>query len=384
MLALLGASPEDADGDRRGRTASPSPTTTRPARSCCPATRDALDERRRPAARARACARSRSASPARSTRRRWQPAVAPFRAALARGRPSSEPAHPRLLVRDGARRSPTCAPELAAALTRRCAGARRSTALHDAGASASSTSARAGCSPSSPSATSPAPRRDHRPEARMRSATLPATWLGRRPRRRAPADCAPPRAAAIAGLGHALPRPSSCPTAPIAERIGVDDAWIVQAHRHPRAPPPRPTTSASTDLAIAAGRRALADAGVDAARRRPRARRDDEPADELTPERGAARRPRARRRARRRDRRRRRLHRLARRACSSAPARSRPAAPSRVLLIGAEILTRLHRPRRPPDRRAVRRRRRRRRARPGGDGGDRPGRARAPTARGAR
>ena len=70
---------------------------------------------------------------------------------------------------------------------------------------------------------------------------------------------------------------------------------------------------------------------------------------------------------------------------SGARARRRPdrerAAPSTVLVIGAELLSRLHRPRRPRHRRAVRRRRRRgrawprRRRRP-----DRPGRARLPTA----
>ena len=149
------------------------------------------------------------------------------------------------------------------------------------------------------------------------------------------------------------------PNGPIAERLGVDDAWIVKrtgirsrrargrrrAPRRPRRRSPRARRSR--------------DAGVDAARRRPRPRRDDEPG-RADAERRAARRARARRRARRRDRRRRRLHRLAVGARSSPPARSRPAAPSACCVIGAEILTRLDRLRRPQDRRAVRRRRRRR------------------------
>ena len=69
-------------------------------------------------------------------------------------------------------------------------------------------------------------------------------------------------------------RPRSCPTAPIAERIGVDDDWIVsrtgiQSRR--RAPP----TSALADLA---GSPAAARSATPAStrRRRPRARGDDD------------------------------------------------------------------------------------------------------------
>ena len=51
----------------------PSPTTTRPARSCSPATRDAARRARRRARAARASRRWCSTSPAPSTRRRWPP-----------------------------------------------------------------------------------------------------------------------------------------------------------------------------------------------------------------------------------------------------------------------------------------------------------------------
>ena len=45
---------------------------------------------------------------------------------------------------------------------------------------------------------------------------------------------------------------ASSPTAPIAERIGVDADWIVRRTGHPRAPLRRARTSAPTDLALAA------------------------------------------------------------------------------------------------------------------------------------
>ena len=69
--------------------------------------------------------------------------------------------------------------------------------------------------------------------------------------------------------------PEVVPNGPIAERIGVDDEWIVKRtgikSRRRALPDER-----LTDYATFAGRRALGDAGVDAARRRPRARRDDD------------------------------------------------------------------------------------------------------------
>jgi 3-oxoacyl-[acyl-carrier-protein] synthase III len=78
---------------------------------------------------------------------------------------------------------------------------------------------------------------------------------GRRP--------APPRSASVLGLGHFLPA-EVVPNGPIAERIGVDDAWIVKRtgiHARRRAAPGERTS----DLATYAGRRALQDAGVEAA-----------------------------------------------------------------------------------------------------------------------
>ena len=63
------------------------------------------------------------------------------------------------------------------------------------------------------------------------------------------------------GLGHHVP-PEVVPNGPIAERIGVDDAWIVKRtgikSRRRALPDER-----MTDYATFAGRRALADAGVD-------------------------------------------------------------------------------------------------------------------------
>ena len=143
----------------------------------------------------------------------------------------------------------------------------------------------------------------------------------------------------ILGLGHYLP-PEVVPNGPIAERIGVDDAWIVKRtgiHARRRAR----RTSALSDLAAFAGRRAL--------QRRRRRPADLDlvlvatmTADEITPERRAAGRPRARRRARRRR------STSAPPAPASSPALapgrrrwSRPAAPSACCVIGAESLTRL-------------------------------------------
>jgi 3-oxoacyl-[acyl-carrier-protein] synthase-3 len=73
---------------------------------------------------------------------------------------------------------------------------------------------------------------------------------------------APPRTASILGLGHHVP-PEVVPNGPIAERIGVDDAWIVKRtgirSRRRAADDER-----LSDLATFAARKALADAGVEA------------------------------------------------------------------------------------------------------------------------
>jgi 3-oxoacyl-[acyl-carrier-protein] synthase-3 len=72
---------------------------------------------------------------------------------------------------------------------------------------------------------------------------------------------APARTSRILGLGHHVP-PEVVPNGPIAERIGVDDAWIVKRtgikSRRRALPDER-----LTDYATFAGRRALTDAGVD-------------------------------------------------------------------------------------------------------------------------
>jgi 3-oxoacyl-[acyl-carrier-protein] synthase III len=71
----------------------------------------------------------------------------------------------------------------------------------------------------------------------------------------------PARTSRITGLGHHVP-PEVVPNGPIAERIGVDDAWIVKRtgikSRRRALPDER-----LTDYAVFAGRRALSDAGVD-------------------------------------------------------------------------------------------------------------------------
>jgi 3-oxoacyl-[acyl-carrier-protein] synthase-3 len=74
---------------------------------------------------------------------------------------------------------------------------------------------------------------------------------------------APPRTATILGLGHYLPT-EIVPNGHIAERIGVDDQWIVkrtgiQARRRAAA------NEGTTDMAVFAARRALQDAGTNAA-----------------------------------------------------------------------------------------------------------------------
>jgi 3-oxoacyl-[acyl-carrier-protein] synthase-3 len=71
---------------------------------------------------------------------------------------------------------------------------------------------------------------------------------------------APPRTARIVGLGHKLPE-RVVPNGPIAERIGVDSDWITRRTgiRERRYAAPDETTA---DLAVAAARRALSDAGL--------------------------------------------------------------------------------------------------------------------------
>jgi 3-oxoacyl-[acyl-carrier-protein] synthase III len=73
---------------------------------------------------------------------------------------------------------------------------------------------------------------------------------------------APARTARIVGLGHKLPD-RVVPNGPIAERIGVDSEWIVRRtgirERRYAAPDER-----TADLALASARRALSDAGLKA------------------------------------------------------------------------------------------------------------------------
>jgi 3-oxoacyl-[acyl-carrier-protein] synthase III len=97
----------------------------------------------------------------------------------------------------------------------------------------------------------------------MRSAMLPPDLAAvAREARRNGRAVAPPRTASILGLGHHVP-PEVVPNGPIAERIGVDDAWIVKRtgirSRRRAADDER-----LSDLATFAARKALADAGVEA------------------------------------------------------------------------------------------------------------------------
>lgn len=98
----------------------------------------------------------------------------------------------------------------------------------------------------------------------MRSATLPPdlATIAREATRNG-AGPAPARTASVLGLGHHVP-PEVVPNGPIAERIEVDDAWIQKRtgikSRRRAAPAER-----MTDLATFAGRRALVDAGIEAA-----------------------------------------------------------------------------------------------------------------------
>ena len=96
----------------------------------------------------------------------------------------------------------------------------------------------------------------------MRSGTLPADLRTiAREATRAGAPPAPLRTASIVGLGHWVPA-EVVPNTALAGRLGVDDRWIVKRtgiHTRRRAAP----TERLSDMATWAGRRALADAGVD-------------------------------------------------------------------------------------------------------------------------
>ncbi|MEO8689037.1 MAG: beta-ketoacyl-ACP synthase 3 [Solirubrobacteraceae bacterium] len=71
----------------------------------------------------------------------------------------------------------------------------------------------------------------------------------------------PTRTAGVLGLGHHLPE-TVVSNLPIAERLGIDESWIVKRTgiRHRRHAMPSERLS---DLAIAAGHNAVKDAGVD-------------------------------------------------------------------------------------------------------------------------
>lgn len=96
----------------------------------------------------------------------------------------------------------------------------------------------------------------------MRSAALPPdlATIAREATRNGNA-VAPPRTARVIGLGHQVP-PEVVPNGPIAERIGVDDAWIQKRtgikSRRRAAPAER-----LSEYATFAARRAIADAGLD-------------------------------------------------------------------------------------------------------------------------
>jgi len=96
----------------------------------------------------------------------------------------------------------------------------------------------------------------------MRSATLPPDLAAvAREARHNGRAVAPPRTATILGLGHHLP-PEVVPNGPIAERIGVDDAWIVK-RTGIRARRRAADDERLSDLATFAARKALSDAGVE-------------------------------------------------------------------------------------------------------------------------
>ncbi len=96
----------------------------------------------------------------------------------------------------------------------------------------------------------------------MRSVTLPSELAAVvREARRSGRAAAPPRAAAVLGLGHHVPA-EVVPNGPIAERLGVDDAWIVR-RTGIRSRRRAAAGERLSDIATFAARKALADAGVE-------------------------------------------------------------------------------------------------------------------------
>jgi 3-oxoacyl-[acyl-carrier-protein] synthase-3 len=97
----------------------------------------------------------------------------------------------------------------------------------------------------------------------VRSTTLPPELRSiAREAVHAGAAPAPARTATVVGLGHFAPA-EVVPNGEIAERLGIDDEWIVKRtgiHTRRRVAPGERTS----DLATFAARRALTDAGVDA------------------------------------------------------------------------------------------------------------------------
>ena len=313
---------------RRARSpstpASPSPTTTPPARWCSPA---------------RARRSRRAEEDARDHGRRalklnvagafhsplMEPAVAAVHARRSRDTTIGEPRFPVVSCastqpferrpRRARRRADQPGP-----LARDDARPRRRPA-----APATSRSAPARCSRASASASSPTARRS-RPRAwspPMHSATLPPDLrtIAREATRNG-STFAPQRTASIIGLGHWSPAevvPELRARRPPRRRRRLDR----QAHRRADAPPRRPERAPERHGHLGRPPRALRRRRR-ALRHRPRARRDDEPGRDHA-EHGAAGRPRARRRARRRDGHRRRLLRLPRRAAHGRrPDRDRP------------------------------------------------------------
>ena len=78
----------------------------------------------------------------------------------------------------------------------------------------------------------------------MHSATLPPdlATIAREAMRDGPPTPTPARPARVIGLGHHVPA-EVVPNGAIAERIGVDDAWIVSGPASSRAAASRPPTA---------------------------------------------------------------------------------------------------------------------------------------------
>ena len=109
------------------------------------------------------------------------------------------------------------------------------------------------------------------------------------------ADGTVTRTASVLGLGHHLPE-TVVNNLPIAERLGIEEGWIekrtgIRSRRH--AMP----SERLSDLATAAGKAAVEDAGIDPTEL-DAVLVATTSADEITPERGALRRHRDRRHAR--------------------------------------------------------------------------------------